>query len=90
MTLSDIGEQVVGLYADLKLAVQADPKAPAGAATRSLLRKLAEQAKTQVRGQSAVDSVISAIDETTSTAMSVSDALALTGQLMRALRTKTP
>jgi hypothetical protein len=85
--LSDLRSQVTGLYADLKVAVDADPKAPAGAATRSLLRRLAEQGKNEAHDKRAAETVLDALTETASTGMSVADAFALVGQLMRALRT---
>ncbi len=85
--VSPLGSQVIGIYNDLKVAVQADPKAPAGPATRSLLRKLAEQAKNEAHDKRAAEIVFAALEETTSTALSVADAFALAGQLMRAFKT---
>jgi len=77
---------VTGLYNDLKAAVHTDPKAPAGAATRSLLRRLAEQAKSEAHDKRAAETVLDALTETASVGLSVADAFALAGQLMRASR----
>ncbi len=84
--MSDLKSQVIGLYQDMKVAVEKDPKALAGPATRHVLSQLATQAKTESQDKKVAEMVLAALGQGPTGQFTVTDALNLAGQLMRALR----
>jgi len=59
--VNNLRSQVVRLYNDLREAVKADPKPPAGAVTRCLLWKLADQAKNEAHHKGVAETVVAVL-----------------------------